>query len=463
MKAFAVLFLSIVSLALSAQGGFIQLYSNTAYDRTSREVLPTADGGYLIAGATNNNRLNDCDVYIMKTDGGGIFQWEKIFGGNSPDYAYSMIQSEDGNYLVTGFSQSFGGGDADVYLLKIDPSGNKIYEKTIGGTGNEEAREIIRSSDGNYLIIGSSNSSLGSQDMCVWKVKSDGTLLSRWNFGGGQIEFGNSIKEFEGGGYIAVGQTFSSGAGKGDVYIVKINADGTEAWTKTYGGAQDDEAISVVVNSDNSFVMAVRDSSQGHDVDVRILKYDGSGTVTSDKLFSGTEKDTPKRIRKTADGGYIVGTISRSFGWIYPDMWIIKLDANCDSMWTRHYGWGNHEHCHDVKQLSDGNYVAVGHSRSAGPAQEIMFVKMGSTGVVNVPELAAAPAEPDLYPNPSEGAFNLTGAVNGISVYDLSGKKVFEDASHLTRVDLSGTIKPGIYLLNIRGESGILPRKLVVR
>src|ERR1043166_6011289 len=122
---------SLCCLLLSAQGGFIQLYSTT-YDKTSREVLPTSDGGYIIAGATNNNRLNDCDVYVMKTDAGGNILWDKSFGGNSPDYAYSMIQSEDGNYIITGFTQSFSGGDYDVYLLKIDPSGNKIYEKTLG-------------------------------------------------------------------------------------------------------------------------------------------------------------------------------------------------------------------------------------------------------------------------------------------------------------------------------------------
>lgn len=470
--ALTALLLMLSPLVFIAQNTFMKIYPTT-YDKSAREVLPMSDGGYIMAGYTNDSDINDCNVYVLKTNSNGDTLWTHTYGGAKPDYAYSMLLASDGNYFILGYTQSYGPGDHDIYLLKINPTGGEIWHKTYGTSSNEEGREIIPTSDGNYMIVGSTevNTNVASGDICLIKIDVNGAVLWTKYYGGSNKENGNSVKQMPDGGYIVTGQTFTWGS-NGDAYVVRTNSSGDTLWTKYYGGPNVDEGISIVQNGDGSSTFIVRDSSYGAgDIDTRITKIDQNGGITWSKIYGGTQKDTPKRIRSTSDGGYIVGSISRSFGWINPDMWLLKLTATGDTSWTRHYGGSDHEHCYDVKQASDGGYLACGHSKSYSPGQKIMFLKLNSAGLLNavgVPNLVMNNFF-SIYPNPVENRLNLKFEnqpdAASVRINDALGREVYSrvfETGGIEPIEMQDQ-KPGVYFISVQSGSLYATQKIILK
>jgi hypothetical protein len=450
---------------------FMKTYPTT-FDKTSRDIVYTGDG-YIIVGMTNNSDITDCDLYIMKTDLNGNMLWQKIYGGARPDYPYSLCETSDGNFFVTGFTQSFGPGDYDVYLIKFDGNGEKIWEKTYAGWGNDEAREIIKTSDNNYMIAGTSSSTnwTSNQNAFLMKIDVNGDVIWRKFYGGPAKEYGNGVKECSDGGFILTGQTFSFGQG-GNTYLVKTNASGDTLWTRHWGGPLAEEGVSIVTHSDGSSTLAVRDSTSNQDIDVRIMKVDASGSVLFDKVYGGTMKDTPKTINKTADGGFIIGAISRSFGWINPDMWLMKFNSIGDTSWTKRYGHTDHEHCHMAKEHIDGGILAIGHARSWGPGQKIMFVKMDGNGAVSVNEnLVSNSLQVTMYPNPvTTGKFAIAASSLTnckVSVKDISGRCVYllESIQLKPQEEVfiqTSNFSNGLYFVTLESDKGIVTEKFII-
>lgn len=468
IKILLIALLQVLPVIAFSQNYFQQVYPTT-YDKTARDILPTPDGGYLLTGYTNTTSVTDCDLYVMKTDAAGNMLWGKQYGGSKPDYSYAMCETSDGNYFITGYTASFGGGDLDVYLIKIDPSGNLLWQKTYGSWGNDEGREIIRTADDNYVIVGTMGPATGSvatQDAFLIKIDLSGTILWQKYYGGSNKEFGNSVKQCPDGGFIVAGQTFSWGQ-NGDTYIIRTNSTGDTLWTKMHSSPLADEAVWVTANADGSYAFAIRDSTASNDVDVRALKLDANGAVVFDKVYGSTDKDTPKSICSTSDGGYMVGAISRSFGWINPDMWLLKLDGNGDLSWTTHFGGSDHEHCYKAKEWDNG-YIAVGHSKSYGSSSlKIMFVKMNANGAVGIRENTIV-EKLDVYPNPTtDGKLYVSNEhpVLEVRLTNALGQTVIERSNTAATLEteiILGDQKPGVYLLNIETEKGLLSKKIVI-
>jgi hypothetical protein len=454
-----------------AQTYFQKIYQSAPYDQEGEDVVPMPDGGYLIAGYTTNSTINDMDGYVIKTDALGNLVWTKTFGGAKPDFINHILPTADGNYFLIGYSQSYGGGDYDEWLLKIDPSGTLIWSKTYGGYGNDLGRDIIATTDGNYMIVGSSNSpGLGASDANLIKIDPAGAVI--WNklYGGNGHDYGNCTKQCPDGGYILLGQSFSYGAGNGDAYLVKTDANGDTVWTKTFGGSQSDEGVYITANSDDSFTFVIRDSSfAGRDIDIGIVKTDKDGNEIWSKRYGGGLKDTPKMIQPTSDGGYIVAAISRSFGKINPDMWIMKFNSTGDTTWTRFYGGPSNEHCYVVRELPDGTYIATGKTASSGPDVEVMFLKLNSIGTltIGVDEFATVGNNIQLYPNPAKESFNidLKGYKTGyVKVRDILGKEIY-----IRKIDKQENIRilltdpsPGIYFVTIGDSQKSITKKLLI-
>ncbi|MFY9308298.1 MAG: T9SS type A sorting domain-containing protein [Bacteroidia bacterium] len=464
----------IVSLLIQSVYGqtyFEKTYQSSPFDQEAQDVLPTSDGGYLLAGYTTNLTINDCDVYIIKTDAAGNIAWTQTYGGNKPDFPYHMLATNDGNYFLVGYSQSYGGGDYDILLLKIDPSGGLIWTKTYGANGNDIGMDVIPTSDGNYMIVGSSNSpALADQNANLIKIDPSGTVIWSKLYGGSSNDYGACVKQTNDGGFIMLGTTYSYNAPGGDAYLVKLNSDGDTTWTKRFGGAYYDEGVYITTGNDGGLTFVVRDSSTaGKDVDIRVIKTDASGNVIWNKTYGGNQKDTPKMIQPTMDGGYIIGAISRSFGWIAPDMWILKLDASGDTTWTRNYGGSQNEHCYVARELQDGSYIACGKTASAGPDFDPIFVKLNQNGTLTVsaPQMAFRSSF-KLYPNPSsDGSIRIESGnreLNDIEVTNYLGEKIaisLKQESSVTTVALKDQ-KPGIYFIKAESQQEIITAKFII-
>lgn len=472
-----IIFLSILCYPffLTGQITFQNIYTAPIHE-SGKDVLQTPDGGYIIAASTETSIVDDLDIMIVRTNNFGDTLWRKKYGGNLPDSPNGIIQASDGNYFIIGYTQSFGSGDYDYYLLKINPAGDTLFSRVYGGYGNEEGKEIISTSDGNYMIVGASNSlSFSDNNMQLIKIDSGGNILWTQYYGGLNYESARSVKQCADGGYIVAGKTINA-SGVASIYLVRTNPTGDTTWTKTIGAANSLEGKSILVNADGSYTLSVDDSSGTNDSDVRIMKFDPLGNVIWSKLYSGSEKDITKMIQSTSDGGYIVTALSRSFGWIEPDYWVLKLDPLGDTLWTRHFGGDDHEHCYAVRQTTDGGYIVVGHTRSNNiwRIQEIMLIKLNSNGELGplstTPEYALNDDVLMVYPNPSAGIINISlsgmyaqGSV--CKIMNTMGQLVFKEEIDSVTYRKSIHLKnytPGMYYITIQSEDHLVTKKLVL-
>lgn len=466
-----VVFLYLFSDIITAQTYFQKVFQSSPFDEEGQDVLPTADGGYLITGYTTNNTINDCDILVIKADALGNELWRKTYGGAKPDFPYHMLATADGNFFLAGYSYSYGGGDMDILLMKIDPAGTLLWTKTYGGNGNDMGRDIIQTADGNYMIIGSSNSpGLGDQNANLIKIDPSGTILWSKLYGGTSNDYGNCVKQTSDGGYIMIGQTFSFGSPGGDAYLVKLNSNGDTTWTKQFGGTLNDEGYYITVATDGGYVFLVRDSSNvGQDIDIRMIKTDANGTIVWNKVYGGNKKDTPKMVQNTSDGGYIIGAISRSFGWINPDMWILKCNSMGDTTWTRHYGGSQNEHCYVVREILDGSYIAIGKTASYSPNFDPIFLKLSPNGSITVgmKELDMVSENVQLYPNPSEGNIYVESKgyeINKVRITNLLGEQVYsKELNKDEPIDIEIPDKrSGVYILTCETGSHSITKKFIV-
>jgi hypothetical protein len=463
-----ILFLSMTSIA---QMITFEKHYPTDFDKSGKDVLPTDDGGYMIAATTENGDPNDLDIQMIKTNSYGEITAAKTIGGLQVDFPNGMLRTNDGNFFVIGYTRSNGAGDMDVYLLKINQNGDLLFSKKYGGWANEEGKEIIATADGNYLIVGGTSSS-SSCDMFLIKIQPDGTEIWTKYYGGQDYQSGRSVKLCPDGGYIIAGKTALNPTSISSILLVKTNADGDVTWTKTYSDAVSSyEGKYVLANNDGTYTLAADDSTAEHDSDVKIMKLSNTGDIIWNKEYGGSLKDISKDIQSTTDGGYILGAISRSFGWINPDMWIIKLDANGDSEWTKHFGGSEHEHLYFIRQTTDNGYIAIGHARSFSDFWEVYFLKLDPSGAVGLEEFAMDNKKFNLYPNPTDGIINIdlneVQDFKSFKIRNSLGQIIFsEEADKIKQnpgffIDLKDQ-KPGIYFVTIESSTNTSMKKLIL-
>ncbi len=268
-------------------------YGKTFDDR-GYSVQQTSDNGYIIAGETYSFGADLWDVYLIKTNANGDTLWTKTYGGTGEDYGRSVQQTSDDGYIIAGNTWSFGAGSADVYLIKTNESGDTLWTKTYGGIRYDDGYSVQQTSDGGYIITGETYSfgTGSSSDIYLIKTNENGVSLWTKNYGGTSYDDGYSVQQTSDNGYIIAGLTESFGAGSADVYLIKTNESGDTLWTKTYGGEDTDEGKSVQQTSDNGYIIAGYTFSFGAGVyDVYLIKTDVNGNVSGIFNNSFSKKD----------------------------------------------------------------------------------------------------------------------------------------------------------------------------
>jgi hypothetical protein len=299
----------------------------------------------------------------------------KSIGGSSRDEASSIIQSSDGGYVVAGVTESFGAGGRDFYVVKLDSSGNVLWTKTIGGSSLDIANSIIQSSDGGYVVAGRTWSfGAGHSDMFVVKLDSSGNVQWTKTIGGSSWDYANSIIQSSDGGYVIAGGTGSFGAGYDDIYVVKLDSSGNVMWTKTIGGSNYDVAYSIIQSSDGGYVVAGRTESFGAGyVDIYVVKLDSSGNVLWTKTIGGSSWDEASSIIQSSDGGYVVAGWTSRYGGIY----VVKTDSNGNACFSQNIT--NYSVSSNVGSFSSPSTVAI----SQYPTVNIVSPTVSSGGSVN--------------------------------------------------------------------------------
>jgi hypothetical protein len=220
-------------------------------------VQQTSDGGYIIAGEADLSGVSRPDAYLIKTNADGLEEWSRTFGGSETDRAYCVQQTEDKGYILVGSTDSFGAGAQDVYLVKTDAKGKMIWEKTYGSPSNDEGYSVQQTLDGGYIITGRTFTQ-GNQGYDLYLLKTDATGNIEWEktFGGNGWEAGKHLGLTSDGGYIISGWTNSFGSENYDAYLLRTDALGNQLWETTLGGTGDEEAHAVQQTRDQGYIIA---------------------------------------------------------------------------------------------------------------------------------------------------------------------------------------------------------------
>jgi parallel beta-helix repeat protein len=352
-------------------------YGGTA-DDIAFSLVNTNDGGYAIAGWTNSFGAGNRDFLLVKTDAAGNMQWSQTYGGIGDEIAYDLIQTGDGGYLLVGYTDSFGAGDYDFWLVKTDAEGNMQWNQTYGGTDDDGAQHILQTSNGEYAVVGWTNS-FGAGDYDFWLVKIDAIGIMLWNktYGGIGDDEAFHLVLTQDGGYAIAGATNFFGAGDYDFWLVKTDADGNMQWNQTYGGANDDCAYALVQTDDGGYVIAGYATSFACGWDFWAVKVDADGNMQWNQTYGGNENDLLRDLVQTVDGGYAFAGITWSFGAGGQDFLLVRTDANGNIKWSQTYGGIGNERASALLQTSDGGYVIAGHTTSFGAGNyDVWLVKI---------------------------------------------------------------------------------------
>jgi hypothetical protein len=312
---------------------------------TVRSITLTSDNGYILIGDTNSNDTNvtgnhgNGDCWVVKIDQNGILQWQKTLGGSFTDQAANIKQTPDGGYILAATTYSHDGditsnhGTADYWVVKLSSTGAIEWQKTLGGSVADQAKSIALTNDGGYIVSGLSQSNDGDltfnhglNDYWIVKLDANGTILWQKSYGSTGNEEANDIKQTTDGGYIIAGITtddvngdVTQNYGQLDFWVVKTNMSGTIEWQKSYGGNNTDRAYSIQQTLDNGFIVT-------------------GGVQSLNGLAAGNHG--------------------------YSDFWVIKLDELGNIQWKKTFGGTNYDEAYHIIQTNDGNYIVIGNTSS---------------------------------------------------------------------------------------------------
>ncbi|HHZ64833.1 MAG TPA: T9SS type A sorting domain-containing protein [Flavobacteriales bacterium] len=371
------------TLAFSQDTTFRWVYGTSGYDY-ARDVQQTFDGGYIIVGSTGGGGSGNSDIYLVKVDSVGIYQWSKAIGGEELEWGYSLEQTADSGYIIAGYTNSYGAGTYDVYVVKTDPVGDTLWTRTFGGSDWDIGYGVAQTNDGGYVIVGETYS-FGAGDNDVYVIKLDNLGDSLWTktIGGAKQESGKEIHQTVDSGYVLVGETSSMGLGKKDLYLVKLDMSGSTVWAQTYGDSLDDVGMSVKQTADTGFIVAgyTKSYNPGYD-DFYLIKTDPLGAATWTKTEGAMDDKRAHSIVPTFTGEYAFTGLTTGLG--NEDVLFWKVNSTGGFAGAATYGApiiAESEIGYSIEQTADSGFVVVGTTFSYGAGySDIYLIKSGPDG-----------------------------------------------------------------------------------
>ncbi len=328
----------------------------------SRGIFPTPDGGYIAAGHTGAGP-DLHQVYLIKLDAFGKEQWRRTYGGPEHDILDDFKRTSDGGYLLCGTSYVPGPTGFDFHLIKTDYLGNVLWDRVYGNSAIEFARAVVETSDGGYAIVGRSDD---GSDVNILLIKTDSDGNEAWSnvYGGTGEDEAWGISETIDNQLVITGQSTSFGAGDQDVYLAKIDLDGNFQWFQTYGGPDDDFAFDVQPVATGGLIVGGTTRSFGAgDYDVYLLKITDSGMLEWSQTYGGAFGEWGTYIVPMPGGGYALAGSTQSFNNWFDDVYLVRTDADGNMLWQQSYIRDRKDIPHSLELLQDGSFAIAAHSR----------------------------------------------------------------------------------------------------
>jgi len=469
-----------------------------------KSIKQTTDGGYITIGDTDSNDGDVSgnhstfeDAWVVKQSSSGEIEWQKCLGGTYLEYGSEITQTTDEGYIVSISSYSNDGdvtgnhGSSDFWIVKLSSLGEIEWQKSLGGSADDEARSIIQTVDEGYIIVGHTSSNdgdvsgnHGAYDGWVVKLSSTGEIEWQKCLGGSSTEVLSSIKQTNDDGYIVAGGTYSN---DGDVYgnhgdidfwVVKLTSLGDIEWQKCLGGTEYEIAFSMDLANDGGYIVSGGSLSNDGDVsgnhgfvDAWVVKLSSAGAIEWQKALGGSDQEYAYSIVHSTDNGYILagltasndGDVSGNHGG-QSDIWIVKLSSTGEFEWQKCLGGTSHETAYSIKQIDEGVYILAGNTFSnngdvSGNHGDADFWVVKLSGILNAEEFSLE-KDVSLFPNPVKNYLNIEtkGQIESLRIYSLQGHLIKEVST--SRVDVSN-LNTGLYFVQVLLDGKTITKKFI--
>lgn len=435
-------------------------------------VAQAQDDGFVLAGASQSFGMGGADVLFIKIDPDGEVVWSKTYGGSGWDEAYEVTPTADGGYVLAGRTNSFGSGDGDAYCVKVNSFGDELWSRTYGGVNNEDAQQIKQTADSGFIIVGHTQS-FGAGNADVYLVKTDAAGNVEWTktYGGPNYDYGNSVQQTADGGYIVSGQTNSFGFNNGEVLLLKVDESGTVLWSRTYGGSNVDYSHYVIQNPAGGFTITGQTNSfGGGGFDAFILNVDAAGSPLWARSYGGSEDDFSNAIEyvSSENNFFIVGN-SLSFG-SQSRAYLVKTDSMGNS--------GCNEFSIAMNVGTPVLLSGTGGFTSSGSSTSDPIIEVTADAVSN--NLLCTPTtiteqrgdlKYEVFPNPfSDKAILKTSSLKPgyatLLLYKISGELVEEKTIFLTsQIEIErNNLASGLYIFKLTSEGNeMITGKVIIQ
>lgn len=488
------------------------------------DVEPTADYGFILAGSSlsnkSGNKTDDCqgdlDYWIWKMTEDGELDWQRSLGGSGSDILYSIKNTIDGGFILAGTSDSPNGdikkedcfGKEDFWIIKLDAKGGEMWQKTIGGNGQEILKSIIQTRDGGYLIGGSSSSSIspkllkgesdkygkserneGNLDYWIIKLDNRGDIQWQRTLGGKYMDILESVEQTVDDGFIIGGVSNSpisntkmfGSYGSGDYWIVKLDKEGNIEWQKVLGGEKDDHLYIIHQTKDNGYIAGGNSSSgptgnknksNKSGTDFWVLRMDEKGEILWQQVYNTGKTDVLTSLAENNDGTFLLGGYAQSEVIATKmkndkeeinDYIAFKISSEGDEVWKTHVGSKGEDILKKLIETRDGGYLLAGTSK--GEISRDRHTGKGSNDfwVVKLKDRDKKEEEQrvklEAIPNP---ALQYTNIIVGfefnsgtLTLFDINGRQLQTfDVNNRTIPLEMGIYPEGVYIVEVKTNAG---------
>ena len=343
-------------------------YLGDSLNEFGGSIVELIDGGYLVLGHSQNSN-NQFQMSLSKIDEDGNELWNKLYIEGSSSYGYHILKTNSGNFLLIGSSNQ--NNNSDVYLVNIDEDGNEIWRNTYDNSGNESAYNGKQDDNGNFILVGNGYQTGSLADVYLMKIQNNGTFIWGKYFGASGGDIGYSVEITSENNYLVTGWITSSLDNSQNLYLIKTNNDGIMIWEKTFSSSFVNAGTSVIEDGNGDYVISgfTGEMNNPNNSDILLLKTDTNGNQLWLKTFNESFKDYASQILKTSNNEYvIVGHTSATAGTGVDnyDVLLLKIDNNGTFIWSKKYGGTSYDEASSVINTADNGFAICGRTDSYG-------------------------------------------------------------------------------------------------
>ncbi len=342
-------------------------------------IVALENGDSAIVGTCKSFGAKRTDICVTRMNSKGEMKWRLWLGGKKKEEGKAISRAADGSILVLGHSNSFSDNyDYDLHIAKISLEGKLVWETNIGGDRDEFAGGIAGTDDGGALVVGSSESyGEGDKNVYIAKLDKNGKLVSAHTVGGIKDDVAKALTRTRDGQFVMVGYREIERAGDADFFVMKMDQNGKQIWAETYGGEYEDMLDGVTATVDGGIVAIGKTRSYGSEQsDLTVMKYDAKGKLIWHKIYGFKYYDYGNAVATTRDGGFILAGGTNSLGEGNHSVYILALNRAGELIWSHVYGGERKDIAHGAARMSDGSVIVVGESNSFRREKNFYMIKL---------------------------------------------------------------------------------------